>query len=660
LTPCATSRVTSSRNREEDATKRRAIRFRELREDERRVNPTETPTFASVLEARLSRREALRGAAAALVLASAGWLRDPREAGARAAGIASSSEDRLIVAPGHAHEILISWGDPIFADAPEFDPAAQTADRQARQFGYDNDFIGYLPLPYGSDSSTRGLLGVNHESTWPVLMWLGWDGKTESVTPAMVDVEVAAHGFTVIEIVRRPGGGWSVVRDSTYSRRITGSTPIAVRGPAAGHPLLRTAADPTGTVVLGTLNNCAGGVTPWGTFLSGEENFQGYFRGKAEGAGDPAVQALHRRYGVGVGRPRRAAWARDHDRFDIGKEPHEANRFGWVVEIDPYDPTSMPVKHTALGRNAHEGATVILSRGGRPVVYMGDDAPMEYIYKFVAARRFDPSDRAASLSLLDSGILYAARFRDDGSGEWLPLVWGQGPLTEANGFRSQAEVVVNARRAGDLLGATRMDRPEDVEPNPRTGKVYAVMSYNERRTGREVDRANPRAGNRWGHIIELVEDSGDHAATRFRWSVFILAGDPRNPDHQASYQGRTDVSPFAAPDNLAFDDQGRMWVATDGMDGALGSNDGVFIVDLEGPERGRARQFLSGPAGCEVCGPAFTPDHRTFFVAIQHPGRTDRASYDEPGSRWPDFRPDTPPRPAVVVVYREDGREVGT
>jgi uncharacterized protein len=408
------------------------------------------------------------------------------------------------------------------------------------------------------------------------------------------------------------------------------------------------------------LNNCAGGVTPWGTFLTGEENIQIYFRGKLDVVPDAGLQALHRRYGIGTDRGRYMTWGRDHARFDLAKEPNEPNRFGWVVEIDPYDAQSTPVKHTALGRMAHEGATVIVAKDGRPVVYMGDDARFEYLYKFVAAGRVDPQNRRANLGLLDSGTLYVARFRDDGTGEWLPLVHGQGALTETNGFRSPAEVVIGARRAADLVGATKMDRPEDVEPNWKTGKIYAVMTGNENRKPEQVDKANPRAGVKFGHIIEVVEDGGDHTAARFRWEMFILAGDPKNTGHQASYQGRTDVDPFGMPDNLAFDDAGRMWVATDGNDDTLGPNDGVWVVETEGPERGRARQFLSGPMGAEICGPAFTPDNRTFFVAMQHPGLTDGATYAQPGSRFPDYRPDMPPRPSLIAVYRGDGGKVGT
>ncbi|MGH7265292.1 MAG: PhoX family protein, partial [Candidatus Rokuibacteriota bacterium] len=594
-------------------------------------------------------------------------LRGPRSARAQAAGgftpVTMSSEDKLLVPSGYAHTVLLRWGDPLSASAPEFEPAAQTGAKQALQFGYDCDFVGYLPLPQGSASSTRGLLGVNHENARWALMHHGWSEpgygqKTRTKTAELVEVEIAAHGFSIVEITRRGDGSWAYVKDSPHNRRITGATPMAIRGPAAGHPLMRTTADPAGTRALGTLNNCAGGVTPWGTILTGEENIQHYFTGKPDDVADPALQAISKRYGIGTGR---YGWGRYHDRFDMKQEPNEPNRFGWIVEIDPYDSRSTPVKHTGLGRFAHEGATVIVAKDGRPVAYMGDDARFEYVYKFVATGRYDPADRQAATHLLDSGTLYAARFKEDGTGEWLPLTYGQGPLIDANGFRSQAEVVINARGAGDRVGATRMDRPEDVEPNPATGKVYAALTSNDRRTPEQAGGANPRAKNVFGHVVEITEDGGDHTATRFRWEILFQAGDPANPDHKASYQGRTDVSPLSNPDNFAFDDAGRMWVTTDGMADTLGANDGAWLVETDGPSRGRARQFLSAPPGCEVCGPAFTPDNRTFFVAIQHPGWDEKnATYDKPDSRWPDFRSDMPPRPSVVAIYRPDGGKVGT
>jgi uncharacterized protein len=635
-------------------------------EDVSVCNTTDNPTFETVMASRLSRRSLIRAASAGVVMFCTGCFETLRHAGAPPSRefvpITPSSEDKLILPLGYKHNVLISWGDSLFQGVPEFDAAAQTAGKQARQFGYDCDFVGYLPLPLGSKSSTRGLLGVNHENArWAIMFpgWRdpGWTVKSQSKSREMVDIEIAAHGFSVVEVAQRNDGSWTFVSTSRFNRRITGMSPMAISGPAAGHPLMRTSADLTGTQALGTLNNCAGGVTPWGTILSGEENFQNYFTGRAADLADQSLRALHARYGIGTGR---YGWGGYYERFDLKKEPHEPNRFGWIVEIDPYDPQSMPVKHTAMGRMAHEGATIILSRDSRPVAYMGDDARFEYLYKFVAAGRYDAGNRQANTRLLDSGILYVAKFRDDGTGEWLPLVFGQGQLTEASGFRSQAEIVINPRRAADLLGATKMDRPEDVEPNPITGKVYCLMTGNDRRKPEQVDKANPRPVNKFGHIIELIEEGGDHAATRFLWEIFVLAGDPKNPEHKAYYQGRTDVNPMAGPDNIAFDDSGRMWVATDGVDDTLGPNDGVWVVDTEGPQRGRARQFLSGPAGCEICGPEFTPDNRTFFVAIAHPGFGDQVIYDKTVSRWPSYQADTPPRPSVVAIYREDKAKIGT
>ncbi|MFB3817167.1 MAG: PhoX family phosphatase [Candidatus Methylomirabilales bacterium] len=629
----------------------------ELDEPAEPRNQSGNATFASVVEARLSRRALLKGAMGLAVL-SAGMPSGARLFAATAdfAPVAPTTADALILPPGYEHTILLRWGDALTPDGPAFDPTAQAAGKQALQFGYDCDFVAFFPLPLGSNSSSHGILAVNHENARSVLMFPRWDGKVASKSREMVDVEMQAHGMTFVQVARDHTGAWAVIRDSPHNRRITAATPMALGGPAAGHPLMRTSADPDARRALGTLNNCAGGVTPWGTVLTGEENIHNYFTGKAEEMADPALQALHKRYGIGTGR---YGWGAYHARFDMRQEPHEANRFGWIVELDPYDLKAVPVKRTAMGRFIHEGAATILSPGGHAVAYMGDDARFEYLYKFVSAGRFNPKDRAANRNLLDAGTLYAARFKDDGTGEWLPLVYGQGPLTEANGFRSQGEVVIAARRAADVVGATKMDRPEDVEANPATGKVYCVLTSNDRRTPDRVDRANPRANNKYGHILELVEDGGDHAGTRFRWEIFILAGDPKQPAHQAFYQGRTDVSPFAGPDNLAFDTAGRMWVATDGMDDTLEANDGVWVVDPDGPFRGRARQFLSAPTGAEVCGPAFTPDNRTLFVAIQHPGMTDKATYERPGSRWPDYRADMPPRPGVVAVFREDGGKIG-
>ncbi len=622
------------------------------------VNLSSNETFEAVLQRYISRRAVLKGGIASLVLASTGSLFAPGAKAAASAGftpVSHSAEDKILVPPGYTYNVIIRWGDPVLPGAPEFDPRAQTPEKQAQQFGYNCDFLGFLPLPYGTQNSTHGLLAVNHEFTNPELMFPGWDGKKESKTREMVDIELAAHGLSIIEIRRDSSGAWSYVKDSPYNRRLPLETPITISGPAAGHPWLTTSYDPTGTLVWGTLNNCAGGITPWGTILTAEENIQNYFA-EVETVTDETLKAIHKRYGIRD----RYGWGRYHSRFDLSKEPREPLRFGWIVEIDPYQPRSVPVKRTALGRFSHEAATIVITPERQVVAYTGDDRRFEYLYKFVSAGRYNPTDREANKTLLDSGTLYVAKFHDDGTGEWLPLVFGQGPLKPANGFGSQAEVLINTRRAADLLGATKMDRPEDVQANPKTGKVYAALTNNTQRKPEQVDKANPRPNNRYGHIIEITEDGGNHAATTFHWEIFIACGDPNNPEHQAFYQGHKEVSWFSCPDNVAFDDQGRLWITTDGQPSTIEKNDGAYVVETEGPQRGMAKMFFSAVPGAEVCGPEFTPDNQTFFVAVQHPGDEDGATFEKPASRFPDYQPDMPPRPSVIAIYRPDGGKIGT
>jgi secreted PhoX family phosphatase len=475
---------------------------------------------------------------------------------------------------------------------------------------------------------------------------------------------MAAHGGAVIEI-RRDAGKWQVVAGSKYARRIDADTPIEITGPVAGHDRLKTGADPTGRRVLGMLNNCAGGVTPWGTWLSCEENFHGYFWGKI--ADDHPEAKNFKRYGVAGNW---YAWGKWHDRFDVSKEPNEANRFGWIVEIDPFDPTSTPKKRTALGRMKHEGAEGVINRDGRFIVYSGDDERFDYVYKFVSRTAVDLNNAAANRNLLDDGTLYVARYNADGTGEWMPLVHGQGPLTAANGFASQADVLIETRRAADLLGATKMDRPEDVETNPRTNKVYVILTNNTRRKPDQVDAANPRADNKFGHILEMIPPNGDHAATAFRWEILVKCGDPSIAAVGASFSSATTKDGwFGMPDNCAFDVEGRLWIATDGnSDKDTGRSDGLWGLETEGEARATAKLFFRCPAGAELCGPLFTPDLETLFVSVQHPGDDGPkwkafgrpSSFEDPSTRWPDFKPDMPPRPAVVAITRRGGGKIGT
>src|SRR5262245_16550674 len=570
------------------------------------------------------------------------------------------------VAAGYDADILIRWGDPMVAGAPAFDPRKQSAATQRQQFGYNCDFVGYFPMPGAANPSHHGLLVVNLEYTNEELMFPGLKRQDvkgvmfADMTKEFVDIEMAAHGGAVIEL-RRENGKWQVVSGSKYARRIDATTPMDISGPAAGHARLQTSADASGRRALGTVNNCAGGVTPWDTWLTCEENFHGYFNGSL--ADGHAEARNHRRYAVPTNS---YAWGTFYDRFNGTKEPNQPNRFGWAVEIDPFDPTSTPKKRTALGRFKHEGAAGIISADGRYVVYTGDDERFDYVYRFVTNARVDRANRAANRDILDDGVLSVARYNADGTVDWLPLVHGQGPLTAQNGFGSQADVLIEARRASDLLGATKMDRPEDVEANPVTQKVYVVLTNNSNRKPEQVDAANPRATNRFGHIIEMIPPSGDHAAAKFRWEMLVRCGDHSVAAVGATFSTDTTRNGwFAMPDNIAFDSAGRMWVATDGQSRkSTGRNDGLWGIETEGAGRGTAKHFYRVPIGAEMCGPCFTPDDETLFVAVQHPAEEESAdmpsSFEEPATRWPDFKPDMPPRPSVVAITRRGGGKIAS
>jgi secreted PhoX family phosphatase len=640
-------------------------------------SPEAAPTIGDVIAARYSRREIMRGAlgitaisaaAAPLAIAAAG------RAAAQATSTTPSFDFKELrvgadathhVAEGYEADVLIRWGDKVLEGAPRFDPTRQAAEAQARQFGYNNDFLGYVPL----DGSRRGLLVVNHEYTNEELMFPGLgrqDGpaKFAGMTRDLVEIEMMAHGGSIIEVVRKADGKWSVVEGSRFARRITPRTPMRISGPAAGHERMKTKADPTGTTVFGMLNNCAGALTPWGTWLTCEENTNGYFWNKAAAENSPDAKAL-KRYGA----PGEwFAWGKFEDRFDIAKEPNEVNRFGWVVEIDPLDPGSVPVKRTALGRFKHEGAGNIVNKDGRFVVYSGDDERFDYVYKFVTEGRVDRQNRAGNRDLLDAGTLYVARYNADGTGTWLPLVHGHGGLTVENGFKDQADVLIFARLAADRLGATKMDRPEDIEVSGKSGKAYVMLTNNSRRRADQVDAANPRAENRFGHIIEMTPADGDHAAQAFTWEILVRCGDPSIASVGATFNPATTADGwFGMPDNAVVDALGRLWIATDGnMPSRTGRTDGVWALETEGAARGTSKLFFSVPLGAEMCGPELTPDLETFFVAVQHPGEADdddpnapKATYEAPSTRWPDFDPAMPPRPSVVAITRKGGGRIG-
>ena len=620
-------------------------------------------TITDIVEARLSRRGFLGGLAATTGVALAGCTTAAPLAKTEMATsafafdeITRGMDETHHVPDGYNGDVLIRWGDPLFNDSPAFDPMNQSEDKQLKQFGYNNDYIGFVPLQSDANGQARGLLCVNHEYVSTTLMLPGVAaGYPGSMTRERCLTEMAAHGGTVVEIVET-AEGWKPVVGSRYNRRITAHrTPMDLTGPAAGSARLMTSADPTGRRVAGTMNNCAGGITPWGTWLMAEENFNGNFLGELPEAHDEAVN--HDRYGVAGGWYQ---WGRHFDRYDISKEPNEPNRFGWVVEVDPMDPNSTPKKRTALGRFKHEGAESVVAPNGRVVLYMGDDQRFDYVYKFVTADQFKPNNSTLNKDLLDRGTLYVARFDEDGTVAWMPLQHGEGPLTAENGFASQADVLIETRRAADLLGATPMDRPEDVEPDPATGKVWVMLTNNHRRSEDQVDAANPRAENRFGHIIEITEPKGDFTATSSRWEILVRCGDPSVAEVGAVWNPLTsDQGWYGSPDNCAVDPSGRLWVATDGNEGT-GASDGIWAMETAGDRRGTSRAFFRAPVGAEVCGPRFTEDGRTLFVAVQHPGDGDDATFEAPTTRWPDFVENTPPRPSVLAIRRSDGGLVGS
>ncbi|MDO9379624.1 MAG: PhoX family phosphatase, partial [Nocardioidaceae bacterium] len=577
--------------------------------------------------------------------------------------------DAVSVPSGHDQQVVISWGDPLFKGVPKFDVDRQTPQKQKSQFGFNNDFLGLLPL----NARTRVMV-VNHEYTSETMMFPDYDA--DNPTRRQVETAWAAHGLSVVAVSEKRGSGaLQPVVGHRLNRRLHTTSKFELTGPVAGSKLVRTKADPAGRTVLGTLNNCSGGLTQWGTWLTAEENINQYFA-NADTVTDPTQKARLTRYGI-TGTATERKWERFDDRFDLAKEPNEANRFGWIVEIDPYDPDSTPKKRTALGRFKHEAAEPAITEDGRVAVYLGDDERFDYFYKFVSAKKFrkgkGAAARRANAKLLDEGTLYVAKFtgdspvgqvdgtgrlpRDgqfDGSGEWIKLVSGTRSFVDG---MSAEEVLLFTRQAGDKVGATKMDRPEDVEPSPKTGKVYIALTNNSNRgaAGRAgADEANPRTNNKNGHVIELTERGDDAAATGFVWNVFLLCGDPSDPSTYFGGYGAEDVSPISCPDNVTFDPYGNLWISTDGN--ALGSHDGLFGVAVEGEERGKTKQFLSVPVGAETCGPWVEKDR--VLVCVQHPGEKDGASVEKPASSWPDG-PGTLPRPSVVAVWRKDGRAIG-
>lgn len=661
------------------------------------TNPTANTHFNDIVEAVRSRRGFLKaGLATGAVTFLSGSLAacgggddDPAPAPAAAAllgytQVAAQTNDAITVPAGYRSATFCSWGDPLFANSPAWTGnATESAADQALQFGDNHDGMHYFPL---NGSSTEGLLVMNHEYINPEYFFPA--DVVAGTTPWTADHVLKsqnAHGMSVAH-VRLNAGNWEVVRNSSYNRRIHANTPMDITGPVRGHADMRTSADSAGVRSLGTINNCGNGFTMWGTYLTCEENFNNYFGSVTPG--DTRTQS-QRRYGLTNGGTS-YRWEEHDARFDYKREPNESNRMGWIVEIDPFDPLSVPRKRTALGRIKHENAAQTLSANNRVVVYMGDDQANDYVYKFVSDGTYSAASPQTNRNLLETGTLYVARFDAGaatgdmmGTGVWIPLKLDTPRTTAAGGgtlaaqFDDIGQLLINTRQAADAVGATPMDRPEWVTVHPTTGEVYLTLTNNSGRT--TADEANPRTSNIYGQIIRWREAGNDAAALTFQWDLFVLAGQPSRAGLQAGSSNVNADNLFNSPDGLAFDNNGRLWIQTDGNFSNVGNyanmgNNQMLIAD---PATKEIRRFLVGPSGCEITGITWTPDQKYVFINVQHPGEygshprrptvpagvsADVYAAQNPSalSSWPATGTTSRPRSSTVVIWKENGGVVGT
>jgi len=713
------------------------------------LSTSNAPSILDVIDqVNTSRRRFVQGSVGSVALASAGGLTlgglistvhaAPVPPGPGFPGIGFESvpasrapvADRVTVPQGYTAQAFVAWGDAIMPGAPAFaGDASETAAQQAMQFGAHNDGMHFFPLAGrdGSAASDRGILCVNNEYTHEEILFP--DGQIgNGYTIDKTRKSQAGHGVSILE-ARKVRGNWSVVKGSRYGRRLTANTFMTVSGPAAGHPLMKTVeytitdsgSTPTGNisngrVAYGTINNCANGYTPWGTYLTCEENFNGNFGSNSpvDTSTSTEIGKLNRRYGIsasGFG----YRWHTTDPRFDVVTNPNEPHLFGWVVEIDPFNPNSTPVKRTALGRFKHESVQYVVDTASRIAFYMGDDERNEYIYKFVAARKYNAQRPALNRNLLDTGTLYVARFNADLTGVWLALtpdtigvdgvaLRDNPNFAGVNDAEVQSKILIKTRMAADAVGATMMDRPEWTGARPRINgfdevEVYCTLTNNTRRgtstpssnaadgstaagsARPPVDAANPREDNVYGHIIRWRENGKSVTATKFTWDLFVQAGDSATTKAAKptnDYKGNIVADPagsadFGAPDGLWFDDFGRLWVQTDQAGDANGDwvNIGANCMVCADPNTGNARRFLTAPPNAEVTGVTMTPDGKTMFVGIQHPGEDATAANPAQFSNWPQsqwaVKADgvTPlvgnrPRSSVVVITKDDGGIIGS
>jgi uncharacterized protein len=611
-------------------------------------SPAETE-FGSIYETVLSRRRFLGHGvafgAAAFVLGSTALIPMRARAESRLSftQVPANSRDTVTVPDGYNWYVVMQWGDPLWTDSIDFDSLSRgTAASQLKAVGDNNDGMAMFA------DGEKSILAVNNEYVNRRIIF----GNRESKHPENIDdvnKGKAGHGITIAEL-ESSNGAWKIVKDSFYNRRITADTPMEITGPARGHDLMKTEMDPEGIHAKGTWSNCGNGQTPWGTYLTCEENFNGYFS-SSDKTKRPSAELA--RYGVG-NEDWGYAWATADERFDISKHPTEPNRFGYIVEIDPLDPTSIPKKRTALGRFKHENAELALAKNGQVVVYLGDDERGEFLYKFISKDQF--KEDGNNKNLLDQGTLYAAKFQDNMRGEWLPL------MPETTGMSSQAEISIHTRLAASAVGATTMDRPEWVAVHPSKTEIYLALTNNKNRgikTNRGGDETpvggpNPRAKNKYGQVVRWRPDNDDHLSNEFEWDLFVIAGNPTV--HQDSNAGSKNINSgnmFNSPDGLNFDSTGLLWIQTDGKTSNKGDfagmgNNQMLVGD---PETGEIRRFMVGPNECEVTGMAWSADRKTMFVGIQHPGNKGNSHYPEGGQ--------SVPRSTIIGITRNDGGKMG-
>lgn len=701
-------------------------------------NPTTNTTIEEVIQRRISRRQVLSGGLSVTAVSLLGSLGlagcsdnnndSPPDSGTGDmpqtpmalgfAAVTKSLADRVVLPEGYSAQVLYALGDPLSANLSDYQNDGQDDGHWDRRSGDHHDAMAFFPLPKGSGSSDRGLLAVNHEEITEVYLHETGPTVDENGMRPLAEVlkEQYAIGVAVVEL-RKTGNSWSVVRDSGLNKRWHVNSPMEISGPARGSSLLRTAGSSDGVTTFGTINNCGNGVTPWGTYLTGEENFFAYFTLDDEASDSDELA----RYGMASGK--RLFNYKDWDkaegagglqsRFNASRLEasadadyrNEPNHFGYVVEIDPYNPDATPKKRTAIGRFSHEGAWFAPAVEGQPLVcYSGDDARNEYIYKFVSARNWEAADASGSLDVgdkyLDNGTLYAARFNEDGSGEWLALTTDNPALQGM----SADEIAIFTRLAADRAGATPMDRPEWGGVNPTNSEVYfALTNSRSSSSGRGQggsasearNAANPRSynsdgdpsvadGNINGHVIRWKETAG----SAFTWDIYAFGARSAYTDPQVNISALDDSNDFSSPDGLWFDQRGMLWLQTDdgaytdvtncmmlaavpgtvgdGSEVAVGGADGVSVTTYAGATPGdNMRRFLVGVPGSEITGVDMTPDNRSMFVNIQHPG--EYGSLDDIQSNWPNPNGNAlqdpiagqRPRSATIVITRDDGGEIG-